>query len=166
MKRLSIGQILIAVAVTIFVTGCYTTNSVSQIEREAAARPPQPSVDELRTHSFSAGRDRVFDAIVASIFEAGGMTETVDRASGVITTGWNSGGNLIVAALVGNYRTRHSFLVRDAGPDSSTVIFTMNIEMASGSQWIAVQPSRSNYSGMPDYWRSIEERLEGQITRR
>jgi hypothetical protein len=145
--------------VSISVTGCYTTNNQAQIDREAAERPPPPSADELRTHSFSYGKDAVYDAILSGIFESGGTVETSDRQSGLISTGWNSGGSILIIALTGNYRIRHSFLVRDVGTDSTSVIYTLNMEMASGVQWQSLRPNRSHYRHMPAYWESLAQRL-------
>lgn len=153
--------------VTLFVTGCYTTNNTALIEADAARRPAQATVDELRTHTFAHPREAVFDAIVAGIFEGGGSAETIDRSSGVISTGWNSGGGILLVALVGNYRTRHSFLVQPHGPDSTRVIYTLGMEMGSGAQWMSVQPSRRNYAHMADYWQQLAARLDARsITRK
>lgn len=167
MKSHFISQTLLALSVTILVTGCYTTNNTALIEADAARRPAAPSIDQMRTHTFAHPREAVFDAIVAGIFEGGGTTETIDRSSGVVSTGWNSGGGILLVALVGNYRTRHSFLVQPAGPDSARVIYTLNMEMGSGAQWQSVQPSRRNYAHITDYWNQLADRLDAQaITRK
>lgn len=158
-------QIILAVIValvSVSVTGCYTTNNAERVEREALERPAPPTADELRTRVFAYPKDRVFDAIVSSIFEGGGVAETTDRQSGIITTGWNSGGNLIMLLLIGNSRSRHSFLVRPMGTDSSAVIYTLNIEVANGPQWISFNPTRNNYKGITGYWQALEERLASQ----
>jgi hypothetical protein len=164
MKTLSIQQTLLMVWVTIFVTGCYTTNNTALIERQAAERPAQVSVDQMRTHSYNHPKEAVFDAIVAGIFEGGGAVETLDRSSGVISTGWNSGGGALLIALVGNYRNRHSFLVRPDGDSACTVIYTLHIEVGNGSQWMSFTPSRRNYAHITDYWAKLGERLEQNAT--
>lgn len=157
---LQVVAIFALASVTISVTGCYTTSNTARIEREAAARPAQPSVDELRSHTFSAPSGVVFDAIAAQMFDDGMVPEVMDRPSGIISSGWNSGGGALLVALVGNYRHRHSFMVRPAGTDSSRVTYTLSLEMASGAQWTPVSPSRRNYSHIAAYWQALEGRLK------
>lgn len=148
--------LLPALAVTLL-TSCYTTNNPAKVTNEARKQPP--SIEQLRTHTFAADKGATYDAIIALMFEDGLVPETADRQSGLISSGWNSGGGILLTTLAGNYRYRHSFLVSQHTTDSSRVTYTLNLEMGNGAQWQAISPSRRNYSGISEFWQRVQRTL-------